>query len=68
METAEPNVPSPSPDELARIRAQTCAAELQAVLAKHRCRIVPQLRADPVGTEGARAILAASYAIVPEMP
>lgn len=73
MDTAEPiptptPTPTPSPEDLARARAQACSAELQAVLRRHRCRIAPQLTAEPIGTDGGRAILAAAYAIVPEFP
>ena len=54
------------PRELARERARECGAELEAVLAKHRCRIVPFLNSpEPVGNDGSKAIVSASFGIFP---
>lgn len=54
------------PHAALRERSRACYAEVAAVLAKHRCRIVAFLTApEPVGTDGAKAIIGASYGIVP---
>lgn len=51
----------------ARKRAEQCGREVAALCAKHRCRIVAYLGApEPVGTDGAAAILRAGYAFYPE--
>lgn len=50
-----------------RERAARCGAELAEVLKKHRCRIVPFLtEPEPVGTDGSRVILGASYGVYPD--
>jgi len=55
-----------NPRELARARAEECGRELETVLAKHRCRIVPFLNApEPVGNDGSKAIISASFGIFP---
>lgn len=56
-------VPSaPSPQE----RARACYAELVEVLAKHGCSIAPILRPlEPIGHAGDRALVQASYAVIP---
>jgi len=51
----------------ARERAACCWRELQIVLDRHRCRIVPYLMPlEPVGTSGGRAMVTASFAVIPE--
>lgn len=48
-------------------RARTCHAEIVQVLERHRCRIVAVLTApEPVGTDGSRALIGATYGIVPD--
>ncbi len=56
---------SPDPRELARKRAEDCGREIEAVLAKHSCRIQPYLTQQPVGNDGATAIVGASFGIAP---
>lgn len=47
-------------------RAAECYREIQAVLEKHRCRIAPFITApEPVGNDGRRIILGASFGVVP---
>lgn len=56
----------PDPREEARKRAETCGKEIEAVLRKHRCRIVPFLTTpEPVGTDGSKIMLGASFGIYP---
>jgi hypothetical protein len=70
---AEPEdhtLPQPPEDEAAREdmrqRAEACGLELQSVLAKHRCFIQPFLQpVEPVGNDGSKAMLTASYAVLP---
>jgi hypothetical protein len=48
-------------------RAASCGRELAEVLKKHRCRIVPYLLPlEPVGHEGSRALVQASYGVIPD--
>jgi len=56
----------PDPQELARTRAAHCGQEVEAILAKHRCRIVPFLNhPERVGEDGAKLIVSASFGIQP---
>jgi len=49
--TEEPaTVPEFNPAEEQRARAKACSVEVDEVLAKHRCRIVPVLEPDQVGS------------------
>ena len=52
----------------ARERAQTCGQEIAEVLRKHKCRILPFI-AQPewIGDDGAKALIQASYGIVPDI-
>ena len=60
------NDAKPDPRELARQRAEACGRAVEAILTEHRCRIVPYLLPpEPVGTDGSRAIIGASFGIVP---
>ena len=50
----------------ARERAEACGREVMDVLAKYSCQIVPFISScEPVGQEGRRAMLTASYGIIP---
>ncbi len=61
------NLPEQSPEDEMRERAAKCGAEVAEVLKKHRCQIIPYLTPpEPVGTEGSRAIIGASYGIYPD--
>jgi hypothetical protein len=70
-QTEEENtLPTPPADEKARQdmrqRAEACGAELQQVLTKHRCFIQPFLQpVEPVGNDGSKAMVTASYAVLP---
>ena len=58
--------PVRDPQEEARARARACGQEIADVLAKHNCRIAPfLLPLEPVGHDGARALVQASYGIIP---
>lgn len=49
-------------------RAQACSNDLQKILAKHRCRIMPRLdpaTAEPVGLAGDKLQLTATFFIAP---
>jgi len=66
----ENTLPTPPTDEAARDemrkRAQTCGLELQEVLTRNRCSIHAYLNpAEPVGNDGSRAMISASYMILP---
>lgn len=51
---------------VAKARARECSNEIQGVLAKHRCQIVPMLTSEPVGHGPAtRALIGATYGILP---
>jgi hypothetical protein len=63
-------LPDPPTDEAAREemrkRAQTCGLELQEVLTRNRCSIHAYLNpTEPVGNDGSRAMISASYMILP---
>lgn len=61
-----PSAPTETPQQ-AHARAQTCHRELQDVLDRHRCRLVPMLTSEPVGSgPGARALVGATYGILPD--
>lgn len=57
--------PSESREEM-RKRAQLCGDEVLTVLAHHRCRIVAYLLPLEPTADGTKAIVQASYGIVPE--
>jgi hypothetical protein len=66
----ENTLPPPPADDKARQdmrqRAEACGAELQQVLARHRCFIQPYLQpVEPVGNDGSKAMVTAGYAILP---
>lgn len=67
LETPTPETAKPEESrEDARKRAEECGREVEAVCAKHGCRIVPYLAApEPVGQDGSAAIMRASYAFSP---
>jgi hypothetical protein len=52
--------------EAARKRAEDCGREIEAVLAKHSCRIQPYLTQQPVGNDGATMIVGAHFGISPQ--
>lgn len=59
-ESAEP-AKQPSRQE----RAAACGEAIKAALAKYRCRIVPYLLdPEPVGQDGSRIMLTATYGLV----
>jgi hypothetical protein len=52
----------------AQARAHECAAEVQEVLAKHRCRIMPRIdpeTIEPVGLAGNKIQIESTYWIAP---
>ena len=52
----------------AKERAEQCSREIQDVLGKYQCRIVPMLTSEPVGSgPGAKALMGATYGILPEV-
>lgn len=63
--------PPPSVEETqeeARQRAEQCYSEIAPILARYRCHIQPFLRPlEPVGNDGSKALVTASYGIVPEL-
>jgi hypothetical protein len=66
----ENTLPTPPTDEAVREdmreRAEACGREFQEVLTRHRCFVQPYLQPlDPVGNDGSRAMVTASYAILP---
>lgn len=62
---SDPKKPTESREEM-RQRAEQCGRQVFDVLAAHRCRIVAYLLPmEPVG-DGTKAIVQASYGIVPE--
>ena len=67
--TAAPT-PAPEPTATARTeaaaRAQKCGTAIEKVLAEHGCTILPYLMpAEPVGNDGAKAMISAAYGIFP---
>lgn len=66
--TPRPVPPELSPQDQARERAHHCGREIEAVLAKHRCQIVPFIvpQLERVGEHGSKALVAASFGIVPQ--
>lgn len=65
-ESPEPAAPI-DPRKEAVARAEKCGRAIEAVLREHRCRIVPYLLPpEPVGQEGTKALLQASFGVVPE--
>ena len=51
----------------ARQRAVDCGKAIEAALQAHRCRIVPFiLPPEPVGNNGEKMLLQASFGVVPE--
>ena len=68
MEHEEEQTQSVDRDQEARDRARRCAEEVDAILRKYRCRIVPQIdQPEPVGTYGACIQIRASYGYIPEI-
>lgn len=63
----EPATPPPTPqtpEDEARARARACYGELEAVLRRHRCTIIPSIaQPEQVGDTG--LLLRATYSIVP---
>lgn len=70
--TPEPDKPEPAalePEQRveAAQRAERCGRELETVLAKHRCRILPFLQPlEAIGADGSKAVVSASFGIIPE--
>ncbi|HXI82118.1 MAG TPA: hypothetical protein VNM34_15025 [Verrucomicrobiae bacterium] len=56
-------MPVPDPRGEAQSRAEACGRELQALLARHRCRLVPTMALEPVGSDGSRALLQVGFAV-----
>ena len=56
------------PQIAAKKRASICSSEIQDLLEKHQCQIVPMLTSEPVGTgPSMKMMLGATYGILPEM-
>lgn len=54
--------------DAARERAHACGQEVAEVLRKHRCRILPYItQPEWVGQDGAKALIQASYGIMPDL-
>lgn len=68
MDAVDPAPPADTdPRQEAQQRAAACGRELAAVLDRYRCRIVPFLRPlEPVGHDGSRALVQASYGVIPD--
>lgn len=66
--TNEPTVESQlTPQQQAQQRAQECGQRIMQLCAEYRCRIVPFLRPlEPVGVDGSRALIQASYGVIPD--
>lgn len=48
-------------------RAELCGREVETVLAKHRCRILPFLQPpEAIGADGSKAVISASFGIIPD--
>ena len=67
-ESAEQQAPQPETADQARARAQQCYQEMDAVLRRHHCRLVPQLHPElePVGRDGSSGIVRASFGVIPD--
>lgn len=66
---AEPELVEGTADERAAAshRAALAGQEIQQVLAKHSCRLVPYLKpVEAIGTDGAKAIIEAAFGIIPD--
>jgi len=62
--------PASNPEDraAARARAIACGEEIAAVLKKHSCRIMPYIgEPEPVGRDGSKLIIQASYGIIPDV-
>lgn len=68
-EVVEPAQITPEQQAEARARAEKCGQEVFEVLQRHNCRIVPFLRPmEWVGNDGSKAMISASYGVVPTLP
>lgn len=70
VEAARTDLPAPPADEKQRQemrdRATACGKEVAEVLSRHRCFIQPYLEPmEHVGNSGMRAVISASYAVLP---
>lgn len=62
-----PSEPQLTPQQQAQQRAQECGQRILQLCAEYRCRIVPFLRPlEPVGVDGTRALIQASYGVIPD--
>jgi hypothetical protein len=67
QETQTPPSPQLTPQQEAAGRAQQCGERIQQLCTEYRCRIVPFLRApEPVGVDGSRMLIQASYGVIPD--
>jgi hypothetical protein len=68
--TSDPSAeaqPKLTPQQEAQQRAHECGQRIQQLCADYRCRIVPFLRApEPVGVDGSRMLIQASYGVIPD--
>ena len=63
-----PKKPELTPEQEARARADRCHRIIQQVLAQHQCRLAPIiLPFEPIGNDGAKALIQATFAIVPQV-
>jgi hypothetical protein len=59
--------PAADPRAEAAQRAELCGREVETVLAKHRCRILPFLQPlEAIGADGSKAVVSASFGIIPD--
>ena len=59
--------PQLTPQQEAQQRAQECGQRIMQLCAEYRCRIVPFLRPlESVGVDGSRALIQASYGVIPD--
>jgi uncharacterized protein (UPF0305 family) len=64
VEEAKPEAIDPL--QQAKARAQKCSDEIQAILAKYDCAIMPMLTTEPVGTgPGTRLLVGSTYGVLP---
>ena len=64
VEEEQPEVVDPR--QAAKARAQMCSDEIQAILAKYDCAIMPMLTTEPVGTgPGTRLLVGSTYGVLP---
>ncbi len=55
---------TPPKDDMAK-RAEACGVEIQRVLKKHRCAIVPHTATEYVGANGTKILVEARWGVFP---